>query len=53
MSSPTNPHREQPNTYFVQDRSNQNEMTRLQIQDQKPDFVATWNLLTAWGTKLT
>ncbi len=34
MSSPTNPHREQPNTYFVQDRSNQNEMTRLQIQDQ-------------------
>lgn len=28
------PRREAPSTYFVQDKSNQNEMIRLQIQDQ-------------------
>ncbi|MBV9231493.1 MAG: class I SAM-dependent methyltransferase [Chloroflexi bacterium] len=28
------PRREQPSTYFVQDRSNEEEFTRLQIQDQ-------------------
>src|SRR6266849_9612130 len=37
MSTPTNPtdpRREHPSTYFVQDRSNEEELTRLQIQDQ-------------------
>jgi ubiquinone/menaquinone biosynthesis C-methylase UbiE len=34
MSTPTNPRREHPSTYFVQDRSNVEELTRLQIQDQ-------------------
>lgn len=34
MSSPTNPRREHPSTYFVQDRSNEEELTRLHIQDQ-------------------
>src|SRR5437879_2747966 len=28
------PHRDQPNTYFVQDRSSLDELTRLDIQDQ-------------------
>lgn len=34
MSQPAGPQREQPSTYFVEDRSNQVEMTRLQVQDQ-------------------
>lgn len=34
MSSPTNPHREQPSTYFVQDRKAKEELIRLHIQDQ-------------------
>src|SRR5579859_8029420 len=34
MANPTDPRRELANTYFVQDRSNQDEMTRLRIQDQ-------------------
>ncbi|HLZ62713.1 MAG TPA: class I SAM-dependent methyltransferase [Ktedonosporobacter sp.] len=33
MSTPDNQRREHPSAYFVQDRSNQEEMTRLQIQD--------------------
>jgi ubiquinone/menaquinone biosynthesis C-methylase UbiE len=32
MSMSSNPQKEQPSTYFVQDRSNQDEMKRLQIQ---------------------
>lgn len=31
---PTNPRREQASTYFVQDRSNQDELSRLKVQDQ-------------------
>jgi hypothetical protein len=69
---------EHASTYIVQDRSNQDEMTHLEVQDkmvttgmggvlpelpdptglqqalkeiQLPDFVATWTLLTAWGTR--
>src|SRR5215469_852762 len=34
MSYPTGPLREQSSTYFVQDRTNQDEMTRLEIQDK-------------------
>ncbi len=34
MSTPTEPQREHPSTYFVQDRSDQNEMIRVHIQDQ-------------------
>ncbi|HLZ57744.1 MAG TPA: class I SAM-dependent methyltransferase [Ktedonosporobacter sp.] len=34
MSNPTDPRRELANAYFVQDRSNQDELTRLRIQDQ-------------------
>jgi ubiquinone/menaquinone biosynthesis C-methylase UbiE len=34
MSDPANPRREHPSTYFVQDRSNEEELTRLHIQDQ-------------------
>ena len=34
MSQPTNPRREYASTYFVQDRSSKDEMTRLQIQDE-------------------
>ena len=34
MSTSDQPRREHPNTYFVQDRSNLDEMTRLQIQDE-------------------
>src|SRR5260221_14733769 len=34
MSTPTDPRQEHPSTYFVQDRSSEEEMTRLQIQDQ-------------------
>jgi len=34
MPTPKNPRREQPNTYFVQDRSNEEELIRLQLQDQ-------------------
>ncbi|HLZ63106.1 MAG TPA: class I SAM-dependent methyltransferase [Ktedonosporobacter sp.] len=34
MSTPQEPRREHPSTYWVQDRSNQDEMTRLQLQDQ-------------------
>jgi len=34
MSTANNPFREHPSTYFVQDRSNEEEMTRLQIQDE-------------------
>jgi hypothetical protein len=34
MSTPTDPRREHPSTYFVQDRSNEDELTRLQLQDQ-------------------
>lgn len=33
-SSPQLPEREHPSTYFVQDRENQEELTRLRIQDQ-------------------
>jgi ubiquinone/menaquinone biosynthesis C-methylase UbiE len=32
--NPAQPRREHPSTYFVQDRSNEEELTRLQIQDQ-------------------
>src|SRR6266849_1190813 len=31
---PTDPRREHPSTYFVQDRSNEEELTRVMIQDQ-------------------
>ncbi len=34
MTTPDKPSSELPNTYFVQDRSNQEELVRLQIQDQ-------------------
>jgi ubiquinone/menaquinone biosynthesis C-methylase UbiE len=34
MSTPTDPQREHPNTYFVQDRSNEDELKRLAAQDQ-------------------
>jgi ubiquinone/menaquinone biosynthesis C-methylase UbiE len=34
MSHPIEPPREHPSTYIVQDRSNQEEMTRLEIQDK-------------------
>ncbi len=34
MSNPATPRREQPSTYFVQDRSNEVELGRLQLQDQ-------------------
>lgn len=34
MSTPTNPRPENPSTYFVQDRSNEEELSRLLIQDQ-------------------
>ena len=34
MSTPTDPRQEHPSTYFVQDRSNEEEMTRLILQDQ-------------------
>lgn len=33
-TNPTDPRREYPNTYFMKDRSNQDEMTRLAIQDE-------------------
>jgi ubiquinone/menaquinone biosynthesis C-methylase UbiE len=32
MSTPTNPRKERPSTYFVQDRSNEEELTRMTIQ---------------------
>ncbi len=35
MSTPTDPRREQPSTYFVQDRSNEEELNRLRLQDQQ------------------
>ncbi|MBV9227901.1 MAG: hypothetical protein JOZ18_01215 [Chloroflexi bacterium] len=102
MPPPEPQKKEQPGTYFVQDRSNQEELARLQILDQmitagtpegqhfyenmrlayrtivpflrkwtrfpgdyetiyqqaqvemqQPGFVATWRLLTAWGTNVT
>ena len=34
MSNPTEPPREHPSTYIVQDRSNLDEMTRLEVQDR-------------------
>jgi ubiquinone/menaquinone biosynthesis C-methylase UbiE len=34
MSSQTDPRREHPSTYFVQDRSNEDELARLRLQDQ-------------------
>ncbi len=34
MSTPMNPRRDHSSTYFVQDRSNKEELSRLQIQDQ-------------------
>jgi ubiquinone/menaquinone biosynthesis C-methylase UbiE len=34
MSSQTDPRREHPSTYFVQDRSNEEELARLRLQDQ-------------------
>ena len=34
MSHPTDPPREHPSTYFVEDRTNRDEMTRLEIQDK-------------------
>ncbi len=35
MSTPTDPRREHPSTYFVQDRSNEEELNRLRLQDQQ------------------
>ncbi len=34
MTTPQQPRREHPGTYFVQDRSNEEELKRLLIQDQ-------------------
>lgn len=34
MSTPTNPGQEHPSTYWVQDRSNEEEFIRLRLQDQ-------------------
>src|SRR5712691_3571186 len=34
MTTPTNPRREHPSTFFVQDRGNVEELSRLQLQDQ-------------------
>lgn len=34
MSTPLDPRPEHPSTYFVQDRSNEDELTRLHVQDQ-------------------
>ncbi len=34
MANPTEPRREHPSTYFVQDRSNKEEMERLRVQDK-------------------
>jgi ubiquinone/menaquinone biosynthesis C-methylase UbiE len=39
MSSPTNPHREEPSTYFLQDRSNEAELKRLRLQDQMATLI--------------
>ncbi len=33
-TTPPDPRREHPSTYFVQDRSNEDELTRLILQDQ-------------------
>ena len=37
MSTPLDPRREHGGTYFVQDRSNEEELTRLHIQDHIGD----------------
>ncbi len=37
MSTPTGPRREHSSTYVVQDRSNEEELTRLHIQDHIGD----------------
>jgi hypothetical protein len=34
MSTADQPRREHPSTYFVQDRSSQEELNRLRLQDQ-------------------
>ena len=34
MTTPEEPMREHPSTYFVQDRSNEDELTRVKVQDQ-------------------
>jgi hypothetical protein len=34
MPTPTNPGQEHPSTYWVQDRSDEEELTRLRLQDQ-------------------
>ncbi len=34
MATPNEPRREHPSTYFVQDRSSEEEMNRLCVQDQ-------------------
>src|SRR5437660_169504 len=34
MSTPTEPQREHPSTYVVEDRSNEDELKRLVLQDQ-------------------
>jgi hypothetical protein len=34
MTTPSEPRREHPSTYFVQDRSNEEELNRLRVQDQ-------------------
>ena len=34
MSTPSNPRREHPSTYFVVDRSSEDELNRLKVQDQ-------------------
>lgn len=34
MTSPDHPGKEHPSTYFVQDRNNEQELTRLRLQDQ-------------------
>ncbi len=34
MPTPTDPRREHPSTYFVQDRSNEEELIRVRVQDQ-------------------
>jgi hypothetical protein len=62
MADPKDPQGELSNTYFVQDRSNQDKWTAVPSdyeetyqqalkEMQQPDFVAKWTILTAWGTR--
>ena len=52
MSTPTNPQREHPSTYFVHVSDDYDALYQQAMYDmQQPEFQGEWHIYTIWGIK--